>query len=81
MNYCHLQLHFDVQESHSVRKIIVGSHVTEKKFGYVLFPLSNMAIGKGCGKGLDLKKKRIGIAKCSSVYKSNNKFKTCPMTI
>jgi hypothetical protein len=39
-----------------------------------------MAIGKGCGKTLDLKKK-LGIEKTSSVYKSNNKFETCPMTI
>jgi hypothetical protein len=33
-----------------------------------------MAIGKGRGKGLDFKK-RIGIAKSSSVYKSNNNLK------
>jgi hypothetical protein len=39
-----------------------------KKFGQVWFSLSKMAIGKGFGKGLDLKKKkRIGIAKSSSV--------------
>jgi hypothetical protein len=32
-----------------------------------------MAITK-CGKGRDLEKKKIGIAKSSSVYKSRNKF-------
>jgi hypothetical protein len=39
-----------------------------------------MAIWKGCGKGLDFKK-RIGIEKPSSVYKSNNIFEMCQMTI
>jgi hypothetical protein len=39
-----------------------------------------MAIGKGRGNGLDFKK-RIGTAKSSSLYKSNNKFEMCPMTI
>jgi hypothetical protein len=67
-------------KSHSIREIIVASHVTEKIFRYVLFSLSKMAIGKGRGKGLDFKK-RIGTAKSSSVYESNNKFETCPMTI
>jgi hypothetical protein len=35
-----------------------------------------MAMEEGCKKGLDFKK-RIGIAKSSSVYKINNKFETC----
>jgi hypothetical protein len=43
--------------SHSIREIIVASHVSEKKiFGQILFSLSKMAIGKDCGKGLDFKK-------------------------
>jgi hypothetical protein len=61
-------------------EIITGSHVTEKKkIGSLLFPLSKMAIGKGCGKGFDFKK--VGIAKSSSVYKCNIKSVTCPVTI
>jgi hypothetical protein len=37
-----------------------------------------MTTGKAVAKGLVLK--RIEIAKSSSVYKSNNKFETCPIT-
>jgi hypothetical protein len=52
----------------------------ENIFGKVLFSSFKMAMGKYCGRGLDLKKK-IGIEKSSYVDKSNNKFETCPMTI
>jgi hypothetical protein len=39
-------------------EIIVGSHVTEKKFGKLLFSLSKMAIRKFVVKGLIFKKNR-----------------------
>jgi hypothetical protein len=53
----------------------------KKKIWVTIVLFGEMAIGKDCHKGLDLKKKRIGFAKSSSFYKSNNKFETCPMTI
>jgi hypothetical protein len=46
---------------------------------YCSLCLKRMAIWKPRGKRRDVKK-RIGIAKFSSAYKSNNKFETCPMT-
>jgi hypothetical protein len=65
--------------SHSVREIIVGSHVADKN-GQVVYSLSKTAFSNVCGKGLEFRK-RIGILKSSSVYKSNNRFETCSMAI
>jgi hypothetical protein len=63
-----------------MREIIVGSHATGKKIwlGIALFA-KNGDLDTWCLTGLILK--RIGIAKFSSVYKSNNKFETCLMRI